>query len=161
MDVLGAIVVEKWSHKVEELPRRKVVTLVLNGVRVLYVEMARRQGRRNHCKKIQKHTKSQAHIAAGGILDEKEERKGRDSITQKCCVLKRTDREMPPNSIFYWVPKPSIHRLPKHSRSSKQKWNRVHSIRYTCTEMIECIADNMRKKLRSTIRDNERLLYYY
>ena len=46
-------------------------------------------------------------------------------------VLKRTDREMPQNSIFYWVPKPSIHRLPKHSRSSKQKWNRVHSIRPT------------------------------
>ncbi|CAB3985931.1 Hypothetical predicted protein, partial [Paramuricea clavata] len=88
-------------------------------------------------KKIQKHTKSQAHIAASGFLDEKEEEKVETALLKSVAHSRELTERLPSDSIFCWAP--SIHRLPRHSRSSKQKWNRVGSIlhsRYTCMEML-------------------------
>ena len=110
-------------------------------------------------KKIQKHARSQAHVAANNILAEKKERK-METASLKCVAHSRelTERCL---STEYFVGYQNRPFTDYPELLTLQNTNRIelgsslHS-RYTCTEMIDCIADTMRRKICNTIKDNDR-----
>ncbi|CAB3990140.1 Hypothetical predicted protein [Paramuricea clavata] len=110
-------------------------------------------------KKIQKHAKSQAHIAASGILDEKEEEKVETALLKSVAHSRELTERCLRTAYFIgyqnrpFTDYPDI--LALQSRNGIELGSILHSS-YTLTEMIECIATNMRKKHCSAIRDNER-----
>ena len=110
-------------------------------------------------KKIQKHARSQEYVAANNILAGKKRKKIGDGITQVCAHSRELTERCLRTAYFVGYQNRPFTDYPE--LLTLQNTNRIelgsslHS-RYTCTEMIDCIADTMRRKICNTIKDNDR-----
>ncbi len=110
-------------------------------------------------KKIQKHARSQAHIAASDILSEQNERKIETaSLNSVAHSRKLTERCLRTAYFVGYENRPYIdypELITLQSTNGLDLGSILHS-RYTCTQMIECITETMRRKICNTIKYNDR-----
>ena len=110
-------------------------------------------------KKIQKHATSQAHIAASNILSQQHEKKIETaSLNSVAHSRKLTERCLRTAYFVGYENRPYTdypELITLQSTNGLELGSILHS-RYTCTQMIECIAKTMRKKICNSIKNNDR-----